>query len=319
MTNRPTNHEDKEIQQSRANSPFTEFNGHDSYCNPPDYSKLSRPDEITLRRVSKKQLEEIVGTLSERDKAVLSSLQHCRYIMTKQIQRLHYADAVTSTAGLRAANRNLTRLKDMGLADTLTRRIGGVRSGSCSLIWYLTQAGERLLRMTKCGVHSRKRDYEPSQYFLTHTLAVAECFVQITEICAGPSLKLVGVELETDCWRSYTQNGKLTALKPDLFAITNCDDYEDRWFFEIDLSTEAPATVIEKCLRYHQYYRSGLEQKKHKVFPLTVWIVPDAARKDSLTSYIKAEFAKMPKIFIVITSDELEKLLRQGVEGGSLC
>jgi len=50
-----------------------------------------------------------------------------------------------------------------------------------------------------------------------------------------------------------------------------------------------------------------------------VWIVPDTARKESLVTHIRAEFEKLPRIFIVITPDELEKLIRQGVEGGKLC
>lgn len=108
-------------------------------------------------------------------------------------------------------------------------------------------------------------------------------------------------------------------MKPDLFAITLCDSYEDRWFFEIDLATESPIKIIEKCQRYHQYYRSGLEQKQYGVFPLVVWIVPDGARKESITTHIRTEFAKLPKIFAVITTDELETLLRQNAEGGLLC
>ena len=55
--------------------------------------------------------------------------------------------------------------------------------------------------------------------------------------------------------------------------------YEDRWFIEVDLDTESPNKIIDKCERYHKYYRSGLEQQESGVFPLTVWIVPSAERK----------------------------------------
>ena len=334
MTNRTTNHDDGKSRQLPASSHFAEFKEYDSSPNPllgyisggaEASPRTDNTDHIHSdaaeppKRVSQKLLEEIAATLSERDTKILSAVRHCRYLTTRQTQRLYFTNAATSGAGLRAANRNLHKLKGLGLAETLTRRIGGVRAGSGSLIWYLTQAGERLLRLSDKGAHTIRNFFEPSSYFLAHTLAVAECYVQLTEICGSRSLKLVKVEQETDCWRYYNHKGKITSLKPDLFAVTNCDDYEDRWFFEVDLKTEAPITIVEKCHRYHQYYQSGLEQKQHEVFPIVVWIVPDVIRKETIISYIRDEFKRYSKIFIVITPDELEKLIRQGVEKGELC
>jgi hypothetical protein len=78
-----------------------------------------------------------------------------------------------------------------------------------------------------------------------------------------------------------------------------------------------PVKIIEKCGRYHQYYREGLEQKQHSVFPLVVWLVPDGARKATLEKHIQAGFSKQPNIFTVITPEKLESLIRQGAgEGG---
>ncbi len=270
-------------------------------------------------RISKKRLEEIYPSLSVRDKAILSALRHCRYLLTSQVQRLYFTDMVSEVAGQRTARRILRKLHDLGLIASLTRRVGGVRAGSSSLIWYLTEAGERLLRLGDDGPHARKRYLEPSMLFLAHNIAVAECYVRLTEICDGEKLKLCSVELESDCWRAYNSKGKQTTLRPDFFAVTNQDKYEDRWFFEVDLNTEAAATVVKKCRRYHEYYRSGLEQQQHGVFPLTVWIVPDAARKDCLVSHIQAAFEGQLRLFSVITPDELAPLIHQGVEGGVLC
>ena len=270
-------------------------------------------------RLSQRCLEEIAPTLGERDKGILAAVRKWRYLTTNQIRQLHFNSASTLTAGLKATNRNLNKLADLGLINALKRRIGGVRAGSGSRIWYVTDNGERLLRLGDNGVRPRKRSFEPSPHFLEHTLAVAECYIQLFKLCGRHDLKLVGVQPEPECWRPYSHKGKIITLKPDMFAATNCGDYEDRWFIEIDLDTEAPVTIVEKCRRYHDYYRSGLEQKQHEVFPLTVWIVPDAARKESISTHIRDEFKKLPKIFIVITPDELEPLIRQGAEGGSLC
>jgi hypothetical protein len=220
---------------------------------------------------------------------------------------------------LKGANRGLKKLRELGLTGALERRIGGVRAGSGSRIWYLTDGGERLLRLDGGVTRPRRRFFEPSPHFLSHTLAVAECYVQLTEICGGRGLELTAPDLEPSCWRPFNHIGKMVTLRPDLFAVTVCGEYEDRWFFEMDLSTEAPIRVMEKCRRYHDYYRSGLEQQRHEVFPLVVWIVPDEARKTSLTAHIRDEFKKQPRIFIVITPDELEALIRQGIDGGALC
>ena len=270
-------------------------------------------------RISQAQLEDIEPALSERDKAILATVRKCRYLTTGQIQRLHFTEAATPNAALRGANRNLNKLRDFGFIDTLSRRVGGVRAGSSSLIWFLTDAGERMLRLGNYTARPRKRYFEPSPYFLAHTLAVSECYVQLFEICAGDGLSLVEAELEPSCWRDYNHKGTMTTLKPDLFAIANCGKFEDRYFFEMDLNTESPAVILEKCHRYHMYYQSSLEQKQYGIFPLTVWIVQDAARKESLTAHIRAEFQKWPRLFIVITPDELEKLIRQGVDGTTLC
>jgi len=102
-------------------------------------------------------------------------------------------------------------------------------------------------------------------------------------------------------------------------AATVSGEYEDRWFFEVDLDTESPANVIEKCQRYHQYYRSGLEQKASGVFPLTVWVVPDKKRRERLSAHIRDAFAKQPRLFAVITVEELERLIRDGGDSGALC
>jgi hypothetical protein len=270
-------------------------------------------------RVSRKQLEEMESNLSARDKNILITIQVYRYLTTSQIQRLHVIDAASPSAALRITSRNLKKLKELHLIDTLARRIGGVYSGSGSFVWHLDDAGEHFLRLIDNKARLHKASFEPSTYFLTHTLSVSECYVRLTEVCRKKGMHLTEAQNEPYCWRPYNSAGKIVSLKPDLFAITRCDNYEDRWFFEIDLATESPIKVIEKCHRYLQYYRSGFEQAQYRVFPLVVWIVPDGARKSSIELRIKEEFSKRPNIFAVITPDELETLVRMGAvdaEGG---
>jgi hypothetical protein len=269
---------------------------------------------MSVTRISKKQLEHLQQTIGQRDKDVLRSLRKCRYMTTGQLQRLHFIDALSQRAALRAANRALAKLRDCGLITALPRRIGGARAGSGAYVWTLAEAGAKLLDMESYSSHPRKRFFDPSPVFLEHTLAVAETYLQLTDVCNRCGLELLKAEPEPDCWRVYKdERGKPTALKPDLFAVTATKDFEDHWFIEVDLATEAPSKVLAKCQRYAQYYRSGAEQKHSGVFPLVVWIVPSTSREASLQRYLADCKELKPKnIFTVLTPDELAGLIQKG-------
>ena len=315
MSSRQTSQDGEKLPETRTAPDFSKYNVCDSYCNPVTESKP--PGE---RRLSHRQLEELLNRLSDRDLELLTAIQRFRYLLTGQLQRLHFTDAATPATALRAASRALNKLKALGLIDTLSRRIGGVRAGSSGFVWHITHAGERLIYLHTQALTPTKRFFEPSPYFLAHTLAVAEVAVQLTELCRDTkSLTLSALQPEPECWRTYSEYGTVAALKPDLFAITASGQFEDRWFLEVDLATESPAKIISKCEKYHQYYRSGLEQREAEVFPLTVWIVPTVERKEKLIAQMKSAFDKQPKLFAVITKDELEGLIRYGGERGTLC
>lgn len=319
MTNHSTDR-DRKTQTEKPTIPdFSRYKVCDSYCNPVTNSTSSGSEGKEHQRVSHKRLTELDYSLGERDKEVLLAIQRHRYLMTGQVQRLIFIDAVSPNAALRASSRCLKKLREFGLIGTLSRRIGGVRAGSGSFIWYLSHAGERLLRLHEYKPAPAKRFFEPSPYFLAHTLAVSEISVQLTELCRSQEMELTAIQLEPECWRFYSEHGVHISLKPDLYAVTISGEYEDRWFFEIDLDTESPIKVIEKCRRYHQYYRTGLEQTASGIFPLTIWVVPDQGRKDRLITHIRAAFSDQPRLFAVITGNELTHLIRQGGEAEMLC
>lgn len=320
MTNRPTVQEGGKLPESRAAPDFSRFQVCDSFSNSAAITNSTGEAGEERRRISRQQLEEISASLSERDIQVILSIQRYRYLMTSQLQRLHFTDAATPNAALRAASRCLKKLRELGIIDHLSRRIGGVRAGSGSLVWYITHAGERLVYLRTQILTPTKRFFEPSPYFLSHTLAVADIAVELIELCReAHSMKLSVLQPEPECWRTYSEYGNILALKPDLFTITTSGQYEDRWFLEVDLATESPSKIVSKCERYHQYYRSGLEQQETGVFPLTVWIVPTRDRKERLISHIREAFDKQPRLFAVITKDELAHLIRYGGDGGTLC
>lgn len=323
MTNRLTNGEQKPQAGTPEAPDFSRYKVCDSYSVPvtdtPAGDAALKTDSQLFQRISRKQLQELDGRLGERDRELLGAVQQYRYLMTGQIKRLLFMDSVNSSAGLRAASRSLKKLSEYGLVDSLSRRIGGIRAGSSSLIWYLTHAGERLLRLHNVKAFPVRRHFEPSAYFLAHTLAVAETAIRLIEISRMHEPQIAALQLEPECWRMYSSGGASCSLKPDLYASTVSEEYEDRYFIEVDLDTESPAKIIEKCQKYHVYYRSGMEQEESGMFPLTVWIVPSTARKETLIRYLRETFDKQAKLFAVITGDELEHLILEGGDRKMLC
>lgn len=270
--------------------------------------------------ITERTLRAYAERLSDRDVAILESLAKCTFMLTGQIQRLHNTEASTQTAALRATAREMKKLKEYGLVRHLERRIGGVRAGSTSMVWHLTEAGHRLLELDSQEKRVRKRHLEPSLNHLNHSIAVSACYVQIHEICRQNSnMSLSRADAEPTCWRAYSHQGNIVYLKPDLFFATKCGEYEDLWFVELDLATESPATILKKCERYLDYYKTNIEQRKYGVFPVTIWLVPDKNRKEILKTAISKTYKKGVKMFLVITPDELEKLIVHGFDAKDLC
>ena len=274
-----------------------------------------RLTDVDMSRVSAIQLYQIERSLTERDRTILSTLRQLRYMKTNQFQRLFYPQVIAKPyAAARATSRNLTRLYNLGLISHLPQRIGGVRAGSQGLIWHLTELGVRLLDLGTEREGKRKSQLEPSPTFLRHTIAVAEVYVQITEICRREASKrLDRLEVEPECWRSYERKGKPISLRPDLYAKIISGEYFDHLFIEVDLDTESVPIIVEKCRRYHEYYQTGQEQRAHGVFPLALWIVPTEERRQKMMVALKEAFgSRYPHIFHVIIPYELHSVLRDG-------
>lgn len=317
MKFRPNNRDTLNNQISAEKSAKIENYGSD-YYRIPTIIKTSEARHMVIR-LSQARLEKLRDSLTTKDKDILVSLSRCRYLMTGQIQRLHFYKSASQKAARTATTRTMRKLRVNGLVSSFDRRIGGVRAGSASYVWHLTEGGTRFINMNSPGDGNRKRFLEPSYSFMRHTLSVAECYTRIIEICRNTDkLFLKEAEFEPECWRQFAYAGKRLSLNPDLFIVTHSDGYEDRWFIEVDLSTESPATIIFKCERYHSYYNTSLEQQNNAVFPITLWLVPDISRKEKLETKIKSEFSNKPKLFRVITMDELEDVLINGCDLSTL-
>lgn len=258
------------------------------------------------QRISRKQLMSLKTYLSEKDLAIISEIRRYHFLTTNQIKRLYYYTGSTSTANLRAASKCLKRLREKGLIAPLERRIGGVQAGSSSLVWHLTEPGERLLWLDAHDQkHPRKRFEEPSQTFLTHTLAVAEFAVQL--IVAGRDEnghEIKQLDPEPYCWRFYTYNGEKAVLKPDLYTVLRDGRHSLFCYIEIDLGTESRAQLVRKCQMYYDHYLSGDDLDRIGISPLVVWIMPNEERKLALEKRIAELYPEGPMLFHVYSATD---------------
>lgn len=273
-------------------------------------------------RISNRQLGEIEMRITDIERRILKTLLFFKLLKTDQLRRMFFADGHSSIQASKThTTKILRRLKAYGVIDHLAQQYRLGCYGPQQLIWHLTEAGYRLLTLDTEPEDKRRRFVEPTTSSVRHTIAVAECHLQFTEICkAEKQLSINRMEMEPDCWRVYQKDGKTISLRPDLYAETLCGEYRDRWFIEMDLDTESTQVVIEKCRRYHQYYLTNKEQLATGKFPVVMWIVPSERRKQNIVSAIKQTFGdRYVHMFIVITPERLHDILLNGVRKEDLC
>lgn len=248
-----------------------------------------------------------------RDWAVLGSVARLRLVCTRQLERLHFTGS-TPLANARSCRRHLARLRDQGLLVRLDRRIGGVRAGSAGYLWSLGAAGQHLLtRRGPAGGRQVRRPWTPSAPFVAHRLAVSELYVCLVEAQRAGGGELIRYQAEPDCWRCFTgSGGQAATLKPDAHVVTASGDYEHAWFIEVDLATESPAVLRRKCRTYLTYWRSGREQARTGLFPLVVFVVPDAAWASVVGAVWKPLASSDQALFRVTTSQTAAGQLLRG-------
>jgi len=223
--------------------------------------------------------------LSERDMAVLASLEKLRLLTTSHVTRLHFTDGPTAS-NIRRAQYTLKRLHQLKLVSRLSRVIGGKRAGSAGVVYGLSGLGLRVLFAPDTANQPRRRIWDTKPYFQDHMLKVADLYVGLIER-EYHGIDLLSFDGEPTCWRHFTgPGGELVVVKPDAYVQVGLDALVSSWFIEVDLGTETLPTIQRKSERYIAYWNSGTEQQRTQseldsgVFPFVLWLVPDAKRRD---------------------------------------
>ncbi len=271
-------------------------------------------------RIGISKLTRLLDQLTSVDHAVLARLQEHPYLQTVQLARFNFADRPTRLAGLRAAHRALKKLRTLGLITMMERTIGGPTRGSTAAIWSITNTGLRAASVhVGKGDELRRRVMDPTLLFLRHQVAVADLHLALLDAANPGSVTLRNLQLEPFCWRRYlSPHGSVTTLKPDLAVDVDTSHFLSRFFFELDRATERPTRVVSKCLQYQEYYRSGEEERRGGVLPLVVWVVPDDDRRDELSRHLTSDNGINPRLYRVLTIDDVSALIAEDDEVGAL-
>lgn len=260
------------------------------------------------RRVDADVLERIASSMPARDREVIDCIAEHRYLTTHQVQSFIFTDHSSPESAARTTRHVLQRLERNALLRPLQRRIGGVRAGSAARVWQLAPAGARLLR----DDGATHRSHEPSPRFLAHCLAVADVHLALTSLAATDAVQGVSVQCEPDSWRRYTgQAGEPRWLQPDLAAVITTDDYDDRWFVEVDLGTESVPTLLRKCGQYESYRASGIEQGNHGTFPLVLWAFTKPERAERFRAAVLRSPRLTPQLYRVATVAQFASVVRE--------
>jgi len=180
--------------------------------------------------------------------------------------------------------------------------------GSAARVWQLAPAGARLLR----DDGTAHRTHEPSPRFLTHCLAVADIHLALRSLSRLDQVQQVVVQTEPTSSRRYVgQGGEPRWLQPDLAAVISTNQYDDRWFLEVDLGTESLPTLLRKCGHYEAYRASGVEQHEHGAFPLVLWVFTKTDRGERLRDAVWRSPRLTPQLYRFATADTFMDVVQE--------
>lgn len=261
-------------------------------------------------RLTPNRLASVTASLSERDLAIARTVADLRLVTSLQLRRLHFRDGAADT-NARLARHCLQRLTRLRVLTRLERRIGGVRAGSAGYIYRLDVAGQNALQVTS---GRRRRLAEPGLPFVTHTLAISELYVRLSEAAGTGQIDLLEFAAEPGCWRSFFgPGGAAMRLKPDAFVRIGRGAFEDLWFVEVDCSTHGKGALAAKFRTYRQYWATGREQAQWgDVFPRVLWLVPNLTRLRQLLDVAAAQPAESWQLFTVRLFDEALDVMAGG-------
>jgi hypothetical protein len=156
----------------------------------------------------------------------------------------------------------------------------------------------------------RRTAWTTQPAFTSHVLAVAQLLVDLTAQARDGVAELLTFDGEPKCWRRFTgANGAAAMLKPDAYVRVGVGAIERSAFVEVDQGTERAPTLTRKLDAFTAYWRSGIEQQTHGVFPLVLWLVPDEKRTNTLWEVVHKMTNETQQLFTVALQRDGARLM----------
>jgi hypothetical protein len=227
-------------------------------------------------------LTQLARELLPRYTTPLPHLARTRFLTGTQLDQLLAEPDTTTATTARQRRRIMTRLIDLGIITTLSRRIGGVRAGSAGHIYTLTPTGHRITATLTGQPHPPhvKKPATPSMLFLAHALVISDIYVRLIQTSREHPVTLSCFMTEPHCWQP-TEDGNF--LKPDAYCVLATSTHRDCWWLEIDQATEPLTRIRAKCRTYLDYLtHSGLGPDQ--VPPRVLYTTPNTPRCEAINN-----------------------------------
>lgn len=260
---------------------------------------------MTRAYVTAGRVAELERSLSERELAIVATLDRVRLATGEHLLRLHGSSG-TRRSAIRGMQRTLVRLLSLRVVARLDRTVGGVRAGSSGHVYALDAAGQRIASgCGPAGGRKLRRPWTPGAAFVAHQLAVTEVYVSLREAERAGTFDLLDFWAEPLCWRTFTGlGGARTVLKPDAFVRVGLAKIEDLYFLEVDRATQSLPAIERKAAAYRRYFQTGREQERWGVFPKVLFLVPTEARKEALVDTLGRQPAADWDLFQVAIQEQ---------------
>ena len=281
---------------------------------------------VEVRGVTTIKVGSVNLKLDAKDLIVLRLLEEHKFLTAQQIAKFLHTPNRLFASTIRLTTRYVKQLRDRKFITVNARQVGGVGHGSDPQIWHLDKLGYDVLARLKTIETGRvQKAYKaPTYTFANHRVAINDTKLTFKHIADRfDQMKLGKVLLEEKSWRTYTDlAGKEASLRPDLYVETYRGDLKHHWFVEVDLNTESPVRIVDKCRNYLDYLQSTYATRDKDwccgEFPAVLWIMPTVKRRDAIRRHIAGSIPELDdtqRPFIVITPKELKGLVVDGKLG----
>jgi Replication-relaxation len=248
--------------------------------------------------------------LEERDVSLLRDLLELRVLTLDHVRTLHFPGRIEM------AKKRVYRLKAAGIISERPRRIGEPS------ILHLTWKGYGLLRAgghvgddSHLSPKTFSRRMTVSNTTLAHELMIGD--VRAAFALALRDNKRFSL-LSFDVWpRRYdftvTNGHRRVPVKPDgrvqISEKHDSDKFQYDYFLEADTGTENLGRVVEKCVNYREYFRSGGyavfcggRREDAKLYPFRVLVVcKSEERRNNLAEQLLRTEPPFSKMVLVTT------------------